>query len=362
MAVGQNVEIGKLQKELNRLWSEKVSAGQIKACLFNLVIFVTEEKRAAYLKELAHDILERFPCRIIFIKGDLNPTRDHLNIIATNEITSKNNRKIPCDEMVIDVGFKKLSRVPFLVIPHLVPDLPIYLLWGQDPTSDNKILPYLEKYATRLIFDSQCTNDLQRFSNEMLLLLDAASPVLMDFNWAHISGWRDVLSKVFNDPENLTRLRNARAIKIYYNKNKTAFVFNHEIKAIYYQGWLASRLGWKFTSMQHENGSRFITYMGPSHEVKIELIPAEETGLFPGALIRFEADTPGCQYQIVRKQQLPKVTVHVTSEDRCELPFTLSLPDLTRRSVFMREVFYTAVNAHYKQMLHSIAPIKWDIR
>lgn len=335
---------------------------QLKACLFNLVIFVTDDQKAAYLNNLAHDILERFPCRIIFIKGDMAPDKDQLNIHVANEIVTKSNKKIPCDEMIIDVGSQKLSRVPFLVIPHLVPDLPIYLLWGQDPTSDNEILPFLEKYATRLIFDSQCTTDLQHFAKEMLILIDTATATLMDFNWAHISGWRDILAKVFNDPESIKRLRHAQNIRIVYNRKKTEFALNNETKAIYLQAWLAARLGWKFTSMQYENGSRFVTYMGPKQEVKIELMPDEETQLLPGAIIRFEIQAEGNEYQIIRKQNLSKVTVHVTTEDRCELPFTLSLPDLTRRSVFMREVFYTAVNVHYKQMLQAIAPIKWEMR
>lgn len=354
------VEIGNVEKDLNRYWNEKMAAGEIKACLFNLVIYAHEDRRAAYLREIAHDILEHFPCRIIFIKGDKNPELDHLNISVTSEIIGKDQRKIACDEMMIDVGYQKLSRIPYLVIPHLVADLPIYLLWGQDPTADTDILPSLEKYATRLIFDSECTANLQRFAQQMMSLKKETKAAIMDVNWGHITGWRTAFAKIFDTQSMIDSLQTASTIRIVYNKKQTEYVRNHETKAIYFQGWLAARLGWNYRSMEKKGENRTISYEGSNGPITIELVPDEEPNLFAGALVSISITGKDCEFNIIRKQHHPKISVHVTTKDRCELPFTLSLPDLKKRSVFMREIFYTSINNQYTEMLNTIGPIQWE--
>lgn len=332
------------------------STGQIKACLFNLVVYAQEGKRAAYLKDLEKSILEKFPCRIIFIQAQANDPK----MLEVSHNEQKENRKFNCEELVIRAGSEMLSKVPFMVIPQLVPDLPIYLLWGQDPTSDQEILPQLKHYATKLIFDSECSINLQSFAKEMLIFMKKLDTEVMDLNWAAISGWRDALATVFDNEELINSLKKSTSINIVYNNQGTEYLRSHETKAIYLQTWLASRLNWKFQSSKLEGNRRISRYKNGGGELVVTLIPEKEEALPAGSIMSFEATYDGCEFQILRKQAQSKVLVHQTQNDRCELPYAVSMPDIKHRSTFMREIFYQAVNGHYRGMLEMIAQSQWE--
>lgn len=330
--------------------------GQMKACLFNLIVYAQEGKRTAYLKDLEKTILEKFPCRIIFIQALANdPKRLELSVNDQNE-----NRKFNCDEMIIRAGTEMLSKVPFMVIPNLVPDLPIYLLWGQDPTSEKVILPQLEQYATKLIFDSECSSNLQAFAKEMLSFMKKRDTEVMDLNWATIAGWRDALATVFDNEELINNLKKSTSIKLIYNNLGTEYLRSHETKAIYLQSWLASRLNWKFLSSKMEGNNLISRYSNGSGEIAITLIPEKEEDLPAGSIMSFEAANDQCEFQVLRKKAQSKVIVHTTQNDRCELPYTVSMPDIKHRSTFMKEIFYQAVNGHYRGMLEMIAQSNWE--
>ncbi len=344
--------IGEAIKDLN-------TPGQIKACLFNLVVYAQEEKRAAYLQELERTILDKFPCRIIFIEKS-EKDEDLLDVSINTQIADKVKKRFNYDEILIRSGKNMLSRVPFLVIPNLAPDLPIYLLWGQDPTADKKILPKLEGYASKLIFDSECTSSLRGFATEMLNLMKSRKTDVMDLNWASIAGWRDALATVFNNQECVEKLKTAPTISITYNEKKTEFARSHQTKAIYLQAWLASCLGWEYLSKEFNGNSGRIYYKNETSETVVSLIGEERDSLSAGAIIGFEASHDGYLFQVVRRRDRSKVNVHTTRNDRCELPYTLSLPEIKQRSTFMREIFYQSVNDHYRKMLTMIAQGEWE--
>lgn len=331
----------------------------MKACLFNLVIYAKEEKRASYLQQLEQTVLERFPCRIIFIQHDsTNPKQ--LDVAINSQQRNKTNKKFNYDEIFIRAGTEMLSRVPFLVIPNLVPDLPIYLLWGQDPSTEKEILPRLENYASRLIFDSECSSHLKQFATDMIQLMKNRKTGIMDLNWATISGWRDALASVFDTPDCLNLLKTSPVITIVYNKHDTSFVRSPETKAIYLQSWLAARLGWKFVSTKQDPQKRITTYKNSQGETTVTLVADSIESLPSGAIVSFNAVNTDCDFQIQRKNEQSKVIVHTTRCDRCELPYALSLPDIKHRSTFMTEIFFQSINGHYHSTLEMMAQGDWE--
>ena len=101
--------------------------------------------------------------------------------------------KVPCpseerqrtyDQLIIHVSGKELDKVPFVVMPYLIPDVPIYLLWGQDPTLDDKVLPFFKNFASRVIFDASSTDDLSAFAERALKRGSPTGDNFMDISWA----------------------------------------------------------------------------------------------------------------------------------------------------------------------------------
>lgn len=351
-----------IEKELDRQWSLQKKERDTKACLFTLIIYASSSKRINYLQELINTILDKFPCRIIFIQGEKESESSYFRVNVSNVLSGHSQKSagasVRCDQIVIEASHDQLFRVPFLVTPHIVSDLPVYLLWGQNPFEERDIFPYFQKHARRVIFDSECADDLKLFCDEMLTNLDTLKMDVMDINWALVSNWRDLLVEIFDTPEKLEQLYCSKSIVINYNDPNTPTSQNPEIRALYLQGWLASALNWKLQEMEYFKGSAVLSYFGRVHPVVVALSPQKAPSLPPGAITSIEiTTTTGYTYFISRKEDLPQAVVHVSSKESCELPITLSLPNVHRGLSFMREIFFGSLGEHYRATLKKIAKL-----
>ena len=132
------VQIADVYGELAKLGAEGKKKGQIKGCLFNLIIYSQDPHRSVFLKDIVQTVKETFPCRIIFIECDCKAKQNFLKVSVEEELIQKDGSIISCDRININCTPKYLNRVPYIVLPHFVPDLPSYLLWGQDPSQENE--------------------------------------------------------------------------------------------------------------------------------------------------------------------------------------------------------------------------------
>jgi glucose-6-phosphate dehydrogenase assembly protein OpcA len=351
-----DIQIPDIEKELNRQWAVQKKEKDTKACLFTLIIYASSQKKIHYLQELINSILDKFPCRIIFIQAENESKTSYFRVNVSNIVSGQSS--VRCDQIVIEASQDQLFRVPFLVIPHIVSDLPVYLLWGQNPFEERDLFPYFQKYARRVIFDSECADDIKSFCDEMLANLGVIKMDVMDINWALVSNWRDLLAEIFDTPEKLEQLYACKSIIINYNDPKTPVSQHPEIRALYLQGWLASTLKWKYQNIERFENSLIISYVGKIHPVIVALTPQQNPTLPPGAILSIEmTTTTGYSYGIYRKDNLPQVVLHVSSKNSCELPFTLALPNVHKGLVFMREIFFESLGEHYKETLKNISQL-----
>lgn len=358
-----DIQIPSIEKELNALCKTPNDKKQVKACLFTLVIFVHEARLAKYMQELVDSILDKFPCRIIFIHGDSTAQTSYVHVNVSNVMSgsSHGGALIACDQISIQASKDQLFRVPFIVTPHFVPDLPVYLLWGQNPFEERDIFPYLQPFAKRVIFDSECASSLRLFCQEMEKNLKMLNMDIMDINWALVSNWRDVLSQLFDSPERMAELAALKSITIFYNDSKSEVRLHPEIRAIYLQGWLAARLKWRYRAIEKFQNNYIISYFADT-PVVIALSPQSNSELPAGAVIGLEiATTTGKTYNITRKPHLSQVIVHASTKQTCDLPFTLPIPNVHRGLTFMKEIFFSQLGSHYQEMLKAISQIDYKI-
>src|ERR1700722_226872 len=97
----------------------------IYASLFNLIIYTIDEAKKDYLNEIAQTILKKYPCRMTFIHGCSDTDKDYIHTTVTTAVVSDNENTIACDQITIEVSQKQFHRIPFLILPHIVPDLPL---------------------------------------------------------------------------------------------------------------------------------------------------------------------------------------------------------------------------------------------
>ncbi|MEC7839112.1 MAG: glucose-6-phosphate dehydrogenase assembly protein OpcA [Chlamydiota bacterium] len=362
MAINNAVQIPNVEAELKLLSEKNKQANNIRACLFNLVIYTQEERRYDYFKNIVSSIIKKFPCRIIFIQREMHTSKEFLHVEVSNETFTESGTTIACDQITISVAGIYSDRVTHIVSQHLVPDLPIYLFWGQDPIQESEILPNLQKVASRLIFDTECTKDLQQFSQVMLSKLESLDIEVMDIHWALISPWRDVISQIFHTESKITQLQNSTKINIHFNHIKSDFIHHSETQSLYLQAWLAHQLGWTVISMQATGNHKVITYRRADQgELTITLTPDRNENLQCGSILNIEIDgDEGLNFSLIRQDILRKVLIHVTIGDQCLLPYSLPLPNLKRGFNFIKEILYETTSEHYRNMLKQLAATDWS--
>lgn len=322
---------------------------RIKGHLFNVIVYTHDPNRSAYFHQIVNPFIEEYPCRVIFIEGDLASERDYLEIHA---ITPTENAH-SCDQLDIRVSSSSLSKIPFVVLPHLIPDLPIYLVWGEDPVSDLPILSQLQKLATRFIYDSGCAKNFPAFSQKILDKIDRLPIDFMDIAWAKIAGWRYVIAQAFHSREKLDFLRRCHQILIKYTPPD-------DIEAVFLQGWLAAQLQWKFQSLTSDEHIQTIHYTNDSHNLGVTLFPQERPTLRQGRIFEIaleSVDQTTITLSLAEKQA--KVMVYLSTPEKCALPYSFPITDLEKRHHAMKEIFYHRATHHYHHLLQLLGEIKW---
>lgn len=325
--------------------------------LFNLIVYSTCETRTAELKTILSRVTEKFPCRIIQIEKICDANADEIKVSLSKEKYGKTGQ-ISSDIIHIFVSESQMERVPFIILPNIVSDLPVYLIWGDDPTYETKLLKSLQSFSSRLIFYAAWTQSLKDFSKRMLTFLKNLKIESMDISWALLSGWKELLAQVFDTPEKITQLQTCKKIKIAYRYGKP-----HDlIDSIYLQAFIASRMGWEFKAqeIQHHH-QKALCYQYQGKDINVILDPIADLEGKPGSIIHFEIWAENeTVYILDTSKNSTKVLLHISSEEKCELPCTFSLSDINRGSSFIREVFYQPPSEHYADTLAMISKVDWE--
>jgi glucose-6-phosphate dehydrogenase assembly protein OpcA len=332
----------------------EIDKGKIRASLFNFIIYTEDDRRVGYFTDLVKNVVKRFPCRILFIKKSDSP-HDFFSI--KDSIIEANDGEDICLQTTIEVGGNKINDVSYLIFPYLVPDLPNYLLWGQDPTKESSILPYLQRYASRLIFDAEGADNLAQYAHVVLDKIEEMEIDVTDLNWARFGGWRNVFFLTFDTADKIRQLKSASDITIVYN-NKSGDTFTHdEAQAVYLQAWLATQLNWKYKGVTRNDSSTHIEYSTGKNTIFFELKPVREETFNPGSIIHVDINAKGANhYSLLRRKEAPQVVGVVASNaDVCDLPFNIPLSNQQQGISFTKETLYGSTSPNYKAMLNTLS-------
>ncbi len=348
-----------ISSKLQSMLKDNPSCQGARACLFNLIVYTHEPRRTNYFNEMIKLIRTQFPCRIIFITAQAAENGNGFSIKTSTEKNDDGTGFI-CDQIWINAEGESIQQVYFLLLPLFVPDLPIYLLWGQDPTTEYSILPHLEHFATRLIFDGESTEDLQLFSRNLLERMKTSSIQVIDMNWARINGWREILAQIFDSIERLKQLSTANSVTVVYNSHPSEFFIHYNTQAIYLQAWLSNCLKWEFLKAEKENHSQLLFYQNGTNHCTIRLIPEINERFDPAEILKIEIMGEGgyeCHIKRIKQEQ---AQVQASNQFQCELPFYLNMPNFRSGRAFMQEVFYQKMSSHYASMLQQISITRWS--
>ncbi|MEM8727324.1 MAG: glucose-6-phosphate dehydrogenase assembly protein OpcA [Chlamydiota bacterium] len=346
-----------IETELEKVRDSLQGISKMRACLFNLIIYAKKSQRVGYLNEMIQKIIQRFPCRIIFITYDESCSNHRLKTAVSVITADQGMYEIASDLIEVEAGAKDHLKVPFVILPHILPDLPIYLVHADDPSFDNPVGRKLERLAHRIIFDSEAACHLPAYAKAVLGHNEHFHADVADLNWARIEGWRQLFAGVFRRQESLAEIDRAEKIRIRYNSRETDDFRHTDVQAIYLQAWLAVQLGWRLKKAT--DGSNF-AYEGEFGRVDIELVSDKTATVFPGTISSIAISTDrAIEYRFKRKRRHPHhVIIEKSSPELCSLPTDYVLDkDISGQSL-VREICYKGTSSHYVKVLQLVANIE----
>src|SRR5256885_12039356 len=153
-SLGQSVEIGKIDKELKKLWREGEGA-MTRASLINLAIYSEKAGSLERNTQLIAKLTESHACRTLVIGVDRTSKEDRVDawINAHCHMTRAASKQICSEQISFLLEGPCTKFVPSIVFSHLDSDLPLYLWWQDD--FPEPMDPQLWAWVDRLIFDSQ---------------------------------------------------------------------------------------------------------------------------------------------------------------------------------------------------------------
>jgi glucose-6-phosphate dehydrogenase assembly protein OpcA len=341
------VDPGKIEPELIRIW-EGLAKEKMRACLFNLIVFNRLNARTDYIRDIVQKVSEKYPCRVLFITSDPEAHKPYLK----TAVSVVGNGSIACDYIDIGVSGPEMDRVPSLLLPHLIPDLPISLLWTEDPSEPHPLFEPLLKRSTRVIFDSESADSLLSFSKTVLKLRKETGIDTADLNWARTEGWRDLIASLFRSGEYLDRIKE---ITLSHNSRKTEFFCHLKVQSLYLLSWLSSRLKWNFKS-----ANKNLRFTFESQEGQITSSEWEKLG--PGTVISVNLTTSdGHHYECSRiPAQYHRVSIKISSEEKCELPYQFLLGQTAAGHSLVKEIITKGTSLHYIEMLEKLGELDRD--
>src|SRR5919206_1565281 len=163
VSLAQGIDPARLERELNAMWAEmsapsgaEESAGVVRACVLNLVVYAEGAEGRAQVEELLTEIVERHPCRAIVLAAERGAEGARLEAFVSTrcQLSSRGAKRICGEQITIEAAGSAVSTASSAVAPLLVPDVPVFLWWRDIPHDDDKLFTRLADMADRIVIDS----------------------------------------------------------------------------------------------------------------------------------------------------------------------------------------------------------------
>ena len=251
VSLGLPVEIGKIDRELKKLWAESGGA-MTRASLMNLAVYSEAPGSLPRNTEIIFQITEDHACRAIVISANPTATENRVEawISAHCHVSRAGAKQICSEQLSFLLEGPSAGLLPNIVFSQLDSDLPFYLWWQGEfhETMD----PQLWAWVDRVIYDSQAWTD---FRAQMQRLETAQADakqriILCDLNWTRLVQVRLALAQFFDHPASHHRFEEIENVQI-------DFAPGYRSTALLLVGWLAAQLQW---SREKGEGSNALTF------------------------------------------------------------------------------------------------------
>lgn len=304
-------KIEKLLQEL--ILNKKLKNADNYPCLFNLIIYAKKEHIGSYLCSVVKRMANQYPCRILIIQEEHNLETDTIRAEADNIDFAS----LPYDIYTLHVAPSQKKELYLYLFPLLKADLPIFLLWAENPLECHPREIGMEPYLTKVIMDSDSSASISEFASKALEIVEHSAYAFSDLNWNRIEQWQQLFAYEFNRAKKLALIQNAKEITISFNPTGDGL----PVQAIYLQAWIALKLGWQIIEVIRSNDTFTFLYKNGSSEVPIQLTPKPMETLSSGRIHEVVIKNGDQITEFNRQEKHPHiVTIKHSNPEYCEIP------------------------------------------
>ena len=258
--IATGVHPSKIESTLLEQWQSLEGTHKVKAALFNLLVYVEDPGRVEYALGICQLLIKQFPSRVILMVAD--PALDDVQVEVGVEPIGEQPERVSCDLIAMRYPPAERERVALIALPHLLPGLPTYAFWMGEPATSGDFFPYLESYISKVIFDPDSLQGLAPFFQRLLQLVAHFPGEIIDLRWANGEGWRNVMASTYNSPEKIEELRDTKDLVITYAYREGEAQREPRIQSLYFQAWIADKMGWRMKSLRQAVEETRIDYEG----------------------------------------------------------------------------------------------------
>ena len=143
-------------------------------------------------------------------------------------------RQICCEQVEIACSDAALADLPSVVLPLAVPDLPVFLWCRTARLLDMPEFCQIADTAGRVVLDSNQLPDAQAALARLTAEVERGR-LIGDLAWTHLTRWREMLSQVFENRQNLARLSGTVGVTVADGGSVTT-------RALYLAAWVQDAL------------------------------------------------------------------------------------------------------------------------
>lgn len=254
----------KIENQLKQLLQQQGTHEEVRTSLFNLII-VSKDIRD--MEAPLNFLMGRRAARVIHIIMSDQPETSVE--VSARCLSDELNRGVCFQEVIIKNGKDNHGLAPGSWLPLLIRDIPVYLFWNCK--LDSEKLSLFGEQADKVIIDSKhfAPEKTEKFISILIQLQKENHLAVADFAFRRLHPVQVLTGRCFDYPEGIKDLNRIKEIR---------FTGGARIEAVYFFGWLASRLNWHTGESglkNHRNESLTIAHQFPGNieeGVEIEFI------------------------------------------------------------------------------------------
>jgi glucose-6-phosphate dehydrogenase assembly protein OpcA len=172
--------------------------GEARTQLLDLVVLTDEPREAERMARLLEQLPGNRPSRaIIALAAHGALTLDASAEVVTTKSPSGDG-ELRCELVHLAVGDEG-AALPSLIAGLLLPDLPVFVLLRLDPERWEPLVSACWSFATRIVVDS--TGERSGLHSLPTLLAREPHLSVTDLSWTKLTGWRELVARLFDPPK-----------------------------------------------------------------------------------------------------------------------------------------------------------------